>query len=283
MIGHLLVADHRFPLNYIILKREVDNMSNNDAAPANNKKKISVKRKIYIVRLILRCLVGLMCGYAAVFHREMYDILFGWNFFSGFSVLQILWLIWMVDMAIKLIPKKSFLPIGAQKNFEFCFVSAEGKPDKEKLTKYMKRKNKKAAVTMLIWLAGNAIPAVLYYTGVIDHIILFMICIGYYISDLICVLIWCPFRYLTDSRCCTNCRIFNWDHFFMFTPLLFIMGFYPLTLFAAGLAVIIVWEIGVAKHPERFWEGTNKAIRCTECTDKLCTQFCPKANKNKNK
>ena len=32
----------------------------------------------------------------------------------------------------------------------------------------------------------------------------------------------------------------------------------------------------VLMHPERFWERTNAALRCASCTDKLCTQYCPK-------
>ena len=29
-------------------------------------------------------------------------------------------------------------------------------------------------------------------------------------------------------------------------------------------------------HPERFSEMTNVALRCSNCTDKLCTQYCQK-------
>ena len=27
-------------------------------------------------------------------------------------------------------------------------------------------------------------------------------------------------------------------------------------------------------YPERFWDHSNAALKCSECTDKLCTQYC---------
>lgn len=35
-------------------------------------------------------------------------------------------------------------------------------------------------------------------------------------------------------------------------------------------------------HPERFWEHSNEALRCSNCTDKLCTQYCQKLRKDNN-
>lgn len=29
-------------------------------------------------------------------------------------------------------------------------------------------------------------------------------------------------------------------------------------------------------YPERFWDHSNAALQCSECTDKLCTQYCHK-------
>lgn len=34
-----------------------------------------------------------------------------------------------------------------------------------------------------------------------------------------------------------------------------------------------VWEFIAARRPERFWEGTNRALRCVECSDKLCPRY----------
>ena len=38
----------------------------------------------------------------------------------------------------------------------------------------------------------------------------------------------------------------------------------------AALTLLIHWEIGYAKHPERFWYGSNKTLQCANCKDKTC-------------
>ena len=83
------------------------------------------------------------------------------------------------------------------------------------------------------------------------------------------------------NKCCTTCRIFNWDHLMMFTPMLFIKGFYSYSLILLAFGVFAVWEICVFLYPERFWENSNMALKCSECTDKLCTQYCRKLRQAK--
>ena len=37
----------------------------------------------------------------------------------------------------------------------------------------------------------------------------------------ICILFYCPFQmWFLKNRCCVNCRIYNWDYAFLFTPFL---------------------------------------------------------------
>ena len=67
----------------------------------------------------------------------------------------------------------------------------------------------------------------------------------------------------------------------MFSPLVFAGGFYAISLFALAMVDFIVWEVCVLLYPERFWEGSNVSLQCSECTDKLCTQYCQKL-RNKN-
>jgi hypothetical protein len=120
---------------------------------------------------------------------------------------------------------------------------------------------------------------VLYYTHVIDNAFLFMVTVLFYVGDLVCVLIWCPFRLILHTRCCTTCRIYNWDHLMMFTPIMFIGSLYSTVLVLLALAVWVLWELCVFLYPERFWEQTNHALKCSECTDKLCSQYCQKLRK----
>ena len=105
---------------------------------------------------------------------------------------------------------------------------------------------------------------------------LLMITMVFYVCDLICVLIWCPFRLIVKAKCCTTCRIFNWDHLMMFSPMLMVSGFFSRTLLLMAIADWLIWELCIMMYPERFWENTNAALRCTNCTDKLCTQYCQK-------
>ena len=56
----------------------------------------------------------------------------------------------------------------------------------------------------------------------------------------------------------------------MFTPMLFIRDFFSWSLFFTSLVVLINWEITYAKHPERFWSGSNQILKCTNCNDKTC-------------
>lgn len=123
---------------------------------------------------------------------------------------------------------------------------------------------------MLLWTALLVGIWSLRALNVLGDTGLFLCTALFYVCDLICVLIWCPFRLLLRTRCCTTCRIFNWDHWMMFSPMLPIRGFYGLSLIAVSVAALLLWEFRVLTRPERFWEGSNAALRCSQCTDKLC-------------
>ena len=62
----------------------------------------------------------------------------------------------------------------------------------------------------------------------------------------------------------------------MFSPLIFMGGFYGTSLVITAFAAWLLWEISIMMYPERFWEKTNQALKCSRCTDKLCTQYCGK-------
>ena len=150
------------------------------------------------------------------------------------------------------------------------------KVNREALKNYIVATTQAAYKVMFIWIALIAVIGILYYSGVIGNISLFMISLLFYVCDLICVLIWCPFRLLMKTRCCTTCRIFNWDHIMMFSPMVFIDSFFARSLCALALTAWIAWELAILIYPERFWEHTNSALKCVNCTDKLCTQYCQK-------
>ncbi|MBE5816266.1 MAG: hypothetical protein E7315_00915 [Clostridiales bacterium] len=240
------------------------------------KQALSDTRKRYIARLVIRCLILIASVFVLIFSPSQFSVLNGAGFFTEFSVFHILWAIWVGDMICQLIPIKKKIPLGSQKLFSAHFKPIREKINHETLRAYIISTTRSAYKVFVIWAIMLFVLGALYYTGVISPVFLFMTSITFYVCDLICVLVWCPFRLIMKNKCCTTCRIFNWDHLMMLTPMIFINGFYSVSLVALSFAVWVVWEVCVMMYPERFWEGSNVALQCSSCTDKLCTQYCRK-------
>ncbi len=239
-------------------------------------KNTSPLRKLYWLRLIGRCAVLIATAILIFTSPEIFEPLKKGQFFKSFGLIHILWIIWMIDMLAQLFPISSKISLGSIKHFPRYFKPIREKINYNALKAHAVKTAKSAYLVMLIWCALIVAIGILYFNGIIGDIALFTISVVFYVSDLICVLIWCPFRLIMRTRCCTTCRIFNWDHLMMFSPMLFINSFYARSLFIMALMAWIVWEITCAIYPERFWEETNEALRCANCTDKLCTQYCRK-------
>ena len=238
-------------------------------------------RKKYMRSLIARIIVFII-GLYMYKDVQKFEILEGNNFFKEFNVLHILWGVWMLDMILQIVPLKNKLALGSQKIFATRFKPIIEKINYEALKNYVVTTTKAAYKVFIIWTIVVVGIGLLYYFGLISKITVFMISIFFYVCDLICVLVWCPFRLLMKNKCCTTCRIFNWDHLMMFAPLIFIGGFFATSLVIMAIIAWLVWEVAVMIYPERFSELTNEASKCSECTDKLCTQYCQKYAKKLN-
>ena len=243
------------------------------------KEPVSKIRRAYIFRLVCRCLIFAACVALYFFKPEFFGILEGLRFFEAFSPLHVLWVLWVIDMIQQLIPIKKHIPLGSQKLFRLHFRPLREKINYQALREYVISTTKAAYRVFLLWAVLIAVLGVLYYFRLLSGAHLFLVSAAFYVCDLICVLIWCPFRLILKNRCCTTCRIFNWDHLMMFTPMLFVGGFFSVSLLLLAIAVWVVWEVCVMMYPERFWEHSNEALRCAQCTDKLCTQYCRKLQK----
>lgn len=237
---------------------------------------MSKTRKIYFARLVGRCIIIILCIWAWLVKPDIYFVLNGMNFFKTLSPLHLLWAIWVVDMFLQIVPIKNKVPVGSQKLFANHFRPIRDKINHEALRSYIVATTKAAYKVFILWCLLIVGIGLLYYWGIIDKIALFMISVLFYVCDLICVLIWCPFRLIMKNRCCTTCRIFNWDHLMMFSPLIFTNGFFTSSLLIMSVIAWLVWELCVMMYPERFWDHSNAALQCAECTDKLCTQYCQK-------
>ncbi|MBQ2942289.1 MAG: hypothetical protein IJD97_08640 [Clostridia bacterium] len=240
---------------------------------------MSETRKIYFLRLAGRVIAFIIAVLIYFFDKSVFDIAKGLNFFKEFSLLHILWAIWMTDMILQLIPVKSHISIGSQKVFESLFRPIMKKINYQSLKKYIKDTTASAYKVMAIWIVLTVAVSILHLTGIMDTGLMVLLATFFYVCDLICILIWCPFRLIMGNKCCTTCRIFNWDHLMMFLPIVAMGSFFSWSLFLVAFAVWLIWEICVFVYPERFWENSNMALRCSECTDKLCTQYCRKLRK----
>ena len=242
-------------------------------------------RREYFVRLCARIVILFIAFYLLLFRPESYRVMDGWSFFSVPSPFHILWVLWVFDMCIQLIPagRAFYISIGSQKVFATHFRPIREKISKSTLRGYVTSTTRAAYKVMILWAALIAFIGVLYFAGVITRPVLLFISVVFYVCDLICVLIWCPFRLIMKNKCCTTCRIFNWDHLMMFSPLIFAGGFYAWSLVLMSIVNFAVWEACAILYPVRFCLMTNAALRCSECTDKLCTQYCQKLRKREKK
>ena len=187
----------------------------------------------------------------------------------GISVLHVLWLIFMTMMIIHLIPPKVFTMALLRRKKER--LERVDDYSRQELLEFVADQNAKAWKVMLVWIILNAVVGFLYLFNVLDSADLLMITVFYFLCDYICILLYCPFQSkIMGNKCCVNCRIYDWGHFMMFTPMLFIQNFFSWSLFFTSFLVLLKWEMTYAKHPERFWEGSNKVLKCSNCKDKSC-------------
>ena len=240
---------------------------------------MSKTRKIYFIRLVARCGILALALYLYLFRKDVFSPAEGMRFFEKVSILHLLWGIWIWDMILQLIPAKARISIGSKKLFSAFFRPIKEKINPQNLRKYAKDTTAAAYKVMILWILLTAAISVLYGIGALNTAEVVLISTIFYVCDLICVLIWCPFRLIMKNKCCTTCRIFNWDHLMMFSPLLMVNSFFCRTLFILSVCIFIIWEVFVFIYPERFWENSNMTLKCSECTDKLCTQYCRKLRK----
>ena len=172
-------------------------------------------------------------------------------------------LVFVIEMILRFFPSKIESP-GCQKQFAKNY-------QKTGVTDITVHDNNGTMLVMIIWIIFNLIFGVLHALNIIDDGILLLLSSAYSVCDMICILFFCPFQtFFLKNKCCSSCRIYNWDYAMMFTPLIFIKGYVTWILFGLSLILFLKWEITFYKHPERFWEKTNSALRCKNCSDKLC-------------
>ena len=224
---------------------------------------------LYLMKLLLRItvFVGVLGFY--VYDKEKLVELALQPLYMGINSMHILWFFFMVMMLKHIFPKEPYT-MALLKREEKKFIEVEGYSRQEVL-EFVQDQNQKAWKVMLVWLIGNGLVGLVYSFNWIGQAELFLLTVFYFLCDYICILFYCPFQsHIMKNKCCVNCRIYDWGHFMMFTPMIMIKSFYTWSLFFMACIVLIHWELVYAKHPERFYYGSNKRLQCATCKDKTC-------------
>ncbi len=222
--------------------------------------------KHYIVKFCFRLTVFLALAAIFLISPERLD------FTQGFSVpVFIFFLIVIIEIGLQINPMNNSVSHGCLKQFSAHYIEPEKGYDEGELRDALHFFNRGAIRVAVVWIAAHLVIWGLYLFDIIDVSLLVVISGFYYLSDLICVIFFCPFqKFLMFNRCCVNCRIFAWGLPMMVTPLVVINNMFSRVVCVLAFAVALRWEIAIKHHPERFWVGSNAALRCANCKDKMC-------------
>ena len=229
-------------------------------------KKLSKISLLHYVKLVMRSLV-LLCMTAYYIYQRVIGNTDPFGFLREATVIHfVIFGVFAVEVMLRFFPSR-FESMGCQKQFRRNYIpTVESENGRHRLGTW-----RSTLAVLLAWLGLNGAIAALYYTDIIDAGILVLVSLFYAVSDMICILFFCPFQtWFMKNKCCGSCRIYNWDYAMMFTPLIFIPHPLAHALFTMGALLLIVWELAVMIHPERFDVETNAALRCANCPEKLC-------------
>ncbi len=226
--------------------------------------RLSPVSTLHYVRLIYRSALFILLTVSYILYRlELGDDLIHWLKNSP-AVLTVTWVVFVSEMVLRFFPSKYESP-GCQKQFARNYIKSGS-------TDISIPDNNATVLVALIWIVFNGVFGALHMADVLDDGIMILLCVCYSVCDMICILFFCPFQsWFMKNKCCSSCRIYNWDYAMMFTPLFFIRGLYTWSLLGLSLALAARWEITFYRHPERFSEKTNEYLRCANCTEKLCS------------
>lgn len=217
----------------------------------------------HYTRLVYRSLIFVVLLIGYIRYRTRY----GESLLTGLEkmpvVLYFVWAVFVIEMIFRFFPSRLESP-GCQKQFAKNYIKT-GKTD------IVVHDNNATMLVALIWIVFNGAFGALHMKGVLDDGIMILLCSAYSVCDMICILFFCPFQsWFLKNKCCSACRIYNWDYAMMFTPLFFVEKTYTWSLLILSVALLVRWEITFYLHPERFSEETNAYLRCSNCSEKLC-------------
>ena len=227
------------------------------------KRKLSVVSTLHYIRLIYRSLLFILLLISYIRFRLDRGGTITESAEKFPAIVYVTWAVFVVEMILRFFPSKYESP-GCQKQFARNYIKSGN-------TEITIPDNNATVLVALAWIVFNGIFGALHMAGVLDDGIMILLCSAYSVCDIICILFFCPFQtWFMKNKCCSVCRIYNWDYAMMFTPLFFVRRDYTWSLLALSVALLLRWEITFYLHPERFSEKTNDYLQCQNCTEKLC-------------
>ena len=230
---------------------------------SGSRRRISVVSTLHYVRLVYRSVLFLLLLISYIRYRSS-----GGDEITTLMeripvLLVVTWAIFVGEMIFRFFPSRFESP-GCQKQFARNYIKTGS-------TEIVIPDNNATVLVALIWIVFNGFFGSLHMAGVLDDGIMILLCSAYSVCDVICILFFCPFEtWFLKNKCCSVCRIYNWDYAMMFTPLFFVRRDYTWSLLMLSVALLVRWEVTFYRHPERFSEKTNDYLRCANCTEKLC-------------
>ena len=186
--------------------------------------------------------------------------------------LYVVWAVLVISMLFRLIPNKR-TAIGARKHYAQSHQAAPAIQN-DPISTIIKRNrlHRGALASALAWIVLNAaVFIVLFLNDMLTPSAAVTLMLIYAVCDMICILFFCPFQvFFLRNRCCTQCRIHNWDYLMMCTPMILFPSFYSISLLLLSASVVLRWELAIHKNPHFFMAETNENLRCDRCNDRLC-------------
>lgn len=228
----------------------------------NRIKVIDIHTKKLILRSLL--LIGSILLYMINGSFFLSIVNFNIIFHLGIKLYHLIWFLLMLEMLFVLIPSLNRY-VSCGKCFEHHHLPAE-KYDQHQVINHIRIYNKRARLTFVLWMSFIIVIALLYTFKLLTTMQIILFVVFLYFLDHVFITVWCPIKaFLIKNKCCTSCRIYNWGHAMMFSPLIVIPSFWTYTLILLAVIILLYWEYSVYKYPERFLEIANKNLQCSYC------------------
>ena len=187
----------------------------------------------------------------------------------GGAFLWIVWIALVIEMLSRIIPNRR-IAIGARKHYACSYKAvSSAESTAESINAKSVNLHKGALMSAIAWFAVSAaIIAALFFLEMLSPAAVLVYVLVFAVLDLVFILYFCPFRaFFMRNKCCTVCRIYNWDYIMMCAPLIIFPSFYSISLVSLSLIVLLRWEIALHKNPQYFMSKTNENLRCVSCKE----------------